>query len=119
MVVLKDNEHGKINLKGQIEELLREQNSTTKELEEIKLDSVQMLGEKDTELRKLQTDNDKQSRELFATKTEMTELQSMLEASRQELTYVNNEFTSYKVSKFFFFYCLNFLYIPYINLIFV
>lgn len=97
IAVLKDNEHVKINLKGQIEDLLQEKNSITEELEEIKMNSVQMLGEKDTELRKLQTENDKQSRDLFATKTEINELQSLLKASQQELTSVNNEFTSYKV----------------------
>lgn len=118
MVVIKDNEHVKMNLKGQIEELLQERNSTTDELEEIKLNSVQMLGEKDIELRKLQKDYDKHSRELFATKTEISELQSMLKASQEELSYVNNEFTSYKVC-ISLFYCLFRPYYTVDNLLFV
>lgn len=105
LTILKDNENAKINLKSQIEVLVQERNATKEELEDIKLNSVQMLAEKDNELHNLQTDNDKQTRELYAAKTEINDLQSMLTTSQQELIYVTNEFTSYKVCICFWVVC--------------
>lgn len=96
-VKMKECEHEKIELKIKLDECTKENNSLKLEMADVRLELSQYTVDKEKLITTLQSENEKNIRQIFAFEDEIRNLKSRLNEADQELVNVRTEFASYKV----------------------
>lgn len=96
-VKMKECEHEKIDLKSKLDECLKENNTIKLEMADIRLELTQYTVDKEKLITTLQSENEKNIRQIFAFEDEIRNLKAHLNEAEQELVNVRTDFASYKV----------------------
>lgn len=94
---MKEAQHNISELKIQNDLLSQEKNATILDLEEFRLDTAKNISEKEKIIRLLQSENEKNVRNLCDLQDEIDQMKTKLMQTEQQLVDSQTEFTSYKV----------------------
>lgn len=94
---MKEAQHSVSELKIQNDLLSNEKNSTILDLEEFRLDTAKNTSEKEKIIRLLQSENEKNVRQICELQDEIDQMKAKLLQTEQELVDAQTDFTSYKV----------------------
>lgn len=94
---MKESQHSVSELKIQNDLLSKEKNATILDLEEFRLDAAKNSSEKEKIIRLLQSENEKNVRQICDLQEEIDQMKAKLVRTEQELVDVQTDFTSYKV----------------------
>lgn len=94
---MKEIQHTVSELKIQNDLLSKEKNATILDLEEFRLDTAKNTSEKEKIIRLLQSENEKNVRQICDLQEEIEQMKTKLVQTEQELVDAQTEFTSYKV----------------------
>lgn len=94
---MKEAQHSVSELKIQNDLLSNEKNSTILDLEEFRLDTAKNTSEKEKIIRLLQSENEKNVRQICELQNEIDQMKAKLLQTEQELVDAQTDFTSYKV----------------------
>lgn len=94
---MKESQHNVSELKIQLDLLSKEKNATILDLEEFRLDTAKNTSEKEKIIRLLQSENEKNVRQICELQDDIDQMKAKLVQTEQELVDAQTEFTSYKV----------------------
>lgn len=94
---MKEVQHTVSELKIQNDLFSKEKNATVLDLEEFRLDTAKNTSEKEKIIRLLQSENEKNVRQICELQEEIEQMRTKLVQTEQELVDAQTDFTSYKV----------------------
>lgn len=94
---IKESEHEKHELKIKVDECQKENNTLKMEIADVRQELSQYTVDKEKLITSLQSESEKNIRQLFAFEDEIRNLKSRLNDVEQELVNVKTEYASYKV----------------------
>lgn len=97
LIRIKESEHEKCELKIRIDESQKENNSLKLEIADVRQELSQYTVDKEKLITSLQSEGEKNIRQLFAFEDEIRNLKARLNDADQELVNVKTEYASYKV----------------------
>lgn len=96
-IKIKESEHEKFELKHKIDEFQQENNSLKSEIADVRQELSQYTVDKEKLIVTLQSESEKNIRQLFAFEDEIRNLKTRLNETDQELVNVKTEYAAYKV----------------------